>query len=366
MKVANFTDTYLPHNNGVATTLYGVHHVEKGWEDSLFGPVDHPDVVRVSGVPFPVFPEYRLALNTGWLEERVKGFDVIHNHTPYGMFYYGAKMSKSLGLPLVGTFHTDPAAVFGALLATESFWGKPATRLTWGYLIKLYNRCDLVVAVSGWLERELKKRGLRKPIKTVPNGVDVTRFNPNINSDQFRKAYDIPKDRPLVLFLGRLQHKKDPTTLVRAAMQCKTDATFMISGHGELEEKLRHMARKHPNILFPGYLPKKFVNQAYAAADLFVFPSEMETQGIVLLEAMASGTPCLSTDVGIARDLLDDEYIIGFKDAGGFARRMDELLPDRHRLKKLGEHARKKVESDFSLEAMLRKLEDVYCELAKC
>lgn len=360
MKVANFTDTYLPHTNGVATTLYAVHHYKKEWQDELFGPLDHPDVNKVGGIPFPLFPDYELALNTGWLKNRVKDFDVIHNHTPYGMFYYGLRIGHDLKKPVVGTFHTDPAAVFGALLAIDTDAGKIATQLTWKYLIGIYNHCDKVIAVSGWLERELKKRGMKAPIEMIPNGIDVNRFSPKTDTKKFLETYKIPKDKPLVLFMGRLQYKKDPETLVRAALKCKTDATFFISGEGELKQTLIEMAKGHDNIILPGFIPKDMVPQAYAAADVFAFPSQMETQGVVFLEAMASGTPCIATDVGIARDVCKPENIIGFKDDTALAQRIDAMLSDEKAHGKLVKESRELVEKEYSMEAMMSRLGDLY------
>jgi len=360
MKVANFTDTYLPHHNGVATSLYAVHHSKKEWQDVLFGPIEHPDVVKVSGVPFPLFPEYKIAMNTGWLKDQIRDFDVIHVHTPYGMFYYALKISKELEKPLIGTFHTDPAAVFGALIATESTMGRPATRITWSYLIKLYNQCDVVVAVSKWLEEELKKRGMTAPIRPIPNGIDVRKFNPDVDTKEFKEMFKVPQEKPVVLFMGRLQHKKDPETFVRAAIESKSDAVFIASGKGELEPKLREIAAGHPNIIITGFLPEKMVPAAYAAADVFAMPSEMETQGLVVLEAMASGAACIATDVGVTREVIKPENIMGFKDYKGLAQRIDALLADESARDKLAKDGRKLVESEYSIEAMVQKLGRLY------
>ncbi len=362
MRIANFTDTYPPHNNGVATTLYAVHHAKKEWQDELFGALESPDVNKVGGVPFALYPDYRIALDRGALMRRVKDFDVIHNHTPYGMFYYGVKASRQLDKPLVGTFHTDPAAVFGALITTESPVGKVATEVTWRYLIRLYNECDVVVTVSGWLDRELRKRGLKAPTALIPNGIDATKFNPDVDAAAFRKAYGIP-DKPMALFVGRLQHKKDPETFVRAGIDCKSDAIFVLSGVGELEPHLKEIVAqsgKGDKFKFLGRLPGDMLPRAYAAADAFVMPSEMETQGVVVLEAMACGTPCIATDVGIAREVIDPEYIIGFKDHKGLSERLDRLLSDEAEKKRLTGIVRKRIEAEYTIEAMLRKLGTLY------
>ena len=111
-------------------------------------------------------------------------------------------------------------------------------------------------------------------------------------------------------------------------MECKEEATFIISGRGELEMRLRERAHGLDNIKFLGFLPAKFVPQIYSAADVFVMPSEMETQGIVILEAMAAGTACIGTDVGITRDVVEPERIIPFRDHQRLAQVIDSLLSD--------------------------------------
>jgi 1,2-diacylglycerol 3-alpha-glucosyltransferase len=364
MKVAQFTDTYLDHTNGIATSLYAIHRSKKSWDDEVFCPIDFPEVQKVAGIPFLFFPEYKIALNRGWLKRHARVFDVIHNHTPYAMFYYGAKAAKGLKKPLVGTFHTDPAAIFGAMIPVECPPGRVMTRLTWKYLIKLYDRCDVVVAVSPWLEEFLKREGMKKPIVTIPNGIDISRFSAN-KGDEFRDTFKIEKDIPIVLFMGRLQHKKDPKTFVRAALKSKSDAVFVVAGKGELDSDLWSLAENDHRIIFTGFLPDHLVPEAYAAADLFVLPSEMETQALVLLEALASGTPCLSTDVGIARDVIEPGCIFNHGDATSLASRIDELLDDTKTRKKMGDAGRKLVEKRYTIESMVGELTTLYETLAK-
>jgi|GEM_PF-6589826 len=359
MKVANFTDTYVPHNNGVATSLYGVHHSKKNWESHIFGPVEHHDVMKIGGVPFPIFTEYMIALNTGWLKRHMGEIDVIHNHTPYGMFYYGRKLSGKLEKPLIGSFHTDPAAVFGAVIPTDSLVGKPLTWFTWKYLIKLYRRCDIVIATSPWVKRQLDSRRLKRPIEIIPNGVDIRKFSPDIDSQEFKQRYHIG-NRPVVFFTGRLEYKKDPETFLRAAMESESDAVFVMSGKGELEGKLKRMYKGEPNVIFTGYLPDELIPQAFSAADLFVMPSEMETQGIVLLEALASGTPCIATGTGIAKDVIGPEFVMEPRDAKGLAEKVDALIEDKKGRKKLAREGRKLAENEYSIEVMVKRLGYLY------
>ena len=367
MKVAMFSDTYLPHNNGVATTLYQIHHARKEWDTEVFSPVEHKDVITVKGFPFLVYPEYKIALNSGWLEERVldEKFDLIHNHTPYGLFYYGREISRKLELPLIGSFHTDPAAIFGAILSTESMMGGVATKLTWDYLIKLYNNCDVVIAPSEWAKEEIVHRRIKRPIEVIPNGIDTEKFSPQVDSSEFLEKYKIPEDKKIVLFCGRLQKKKDPKTFVRAALESESDAVFVIIGKGELENTLRRVSRKKESIIFTGFMPEDLLPQAFAAADIFVMPSEMETQGIVLAEALASETPCISTNVGSAKEMIPSEFIIPQKEPKILAEKIDYLLENDSERKKMARDGRKRAEERFSIDAMVSELASVYRRISE-
>ncbi|MBN2518027.1 MAG: glycosyltransferase [Candidatus Altiarchaeota archaeon] len=367
MRVAMFSDTYWPQNNGVATALYHIHNAKKCWEDTIFSPIEHKDVITVKGLPFLFSYDYKIALNTGWQLRGVIGdgeFDVVHNHTPYNMFYYGYRASKMLDLPLVGSFHTDPAAVFGSLISTESEVGKVATRLTWKYLIKLYNRCDSIIAPSEWAKGEILARGIRGNVEVVPNGIDTKKFNPHVQTDEFLEKYSIPKGKKIVLFCGRLHKKKSPETFARAAKEASGDAVFVVVGKGALEGKLKTITRGRDNVIFTGYVPEDLMPQAFAAADIFVMPSEMETQGLVLAEALASGAVGISTDVGSAREILSDELIIPNGDHQALAETIDYLLENDTERGKIAKKQRQLIEEEFSIEAMIAKLESLYKRVA--
>lgn len=362
MRVANLSDTYVPHNNGIAAVLHNIHHAKKDWEDKIIGPMDNPEVIKVAGLPFPPFPDYKLALDTGSLRGTLSRFDVLHNHTPYGMFYYGLKYSKELNLPLVGTFHTDPAAIYGAFATADSRIGKLSEKVLWRYLIGIYNRCEKVVAVSRWLKEELERRGMKREVVHIPNGVDTVRFNPNADTSEFNKIYN-PDNKPLVLFVGRLQYKKDPITFVKAAMRSKKDAVFVVAGRGELREQLIEMSKGDPRIVYAGFLPESMLTAAYCAADVYVMPSESETQGMVLLEAMACGSSCISTKVGIAEEVVADPWLFEVGDYVSLSEKIDALLEDNKYRDKYSKSARKLMEGEYSIAANARKLRQVYEEV---
>jgi glycosyltransferase involved in cell wall biosynthesis len=354
MKVANFTDTYEPQNNGVAVALRQMQEAKKDWESAIFAPVKSNGVKRVSGMPVPLSPEYTFALNRGI--EGVRDFDLVHVHTPYPMFYYGWKAARENCLPLVGTFHTDPTAFFGSVLSDKSLFGRFSSRIMWRYLIHLYNQCDAVIVPSLRAKEQVLEKGLKKPIYVVPNGVDTKRFHPTAKTGEFKSRYGIGDG--IVLFVGRLEKRKRPDTLVDAALECP-ETTFVIVGEGKMRRELEGKASRHNNIVFTGYLDSGELAQAFAAADVFVFPSEMETQGMVILEAMAAGCAVLSTDVGSASELLDKKNLFPVGDSQALSKKIKALMESGKRLAAEKKENRK-VAMKYSIEEMVQKTCRIY------
>ena len=351
MKVANFTDTW-GQNNGIVRALEETKKVKKPWEDTIFAPR--------TGLPVPFAPDYMFALSIGNITGKVRGSDIVHIHTPYPMFYYGWRAARELKLPFIGSFHTDPAAFFGSVLSERSIFGKFASRIMWRYLIRVYNNCDAVIAPSEKTKKELESRGIKRRVFVVPNGIDTKMFNPKNRNDEFLRKYNVPQGKPVVLFLGRLEKRKRPDVFVKAALESKSDAVFVVVGKGNMLGKLRNMARGKPNIIFTGFLPEHLVPQVYAAADLFVMPSETETQGMVLFEAMASGCAVLSTDVGSADEVLNWEFIFELDDVKGLANRIDGLTENPKKLEAVKQANRRLIEREYSVEACVKKLGAVY------
>lgn len=351
LKVANFTDTW-GQNNGVVRALEGSRRVKKAWDDGIFAPR--------AGLPVPFAPDYMFALSIKSITDRVRGFDIVHAHTPYPMFYYGWRAARDLKLPFIGSFHTDPAAFFGSVLSEGSVFGRFASRIMWRYLIKVYNNCDAVIAPSEQTRRALESRGIKRQVFVVPNGIDTTMFNPKNRTGEFFERCGIPKGKPVVLFVGRLEKRKRPDVFVKAALESESKAVFVIAGKGNMMGKLKGMAKGRPNIIFTGFLPEKLVPQAYAAADIFVMPSETETQGMVLFEAMASGCAVLSTDAGSAREVLSREHIFERGDVRGLAGMIDGLARNPKKLENLKQANRRLIEREYSVEACTKKLWAVY------
>jgi 1,2-diacylglycerol 3-alpha-glucosyltransferase len=358
MRVAVFSDSYSPHKNGVAVLLEMLHEAERPWDEEIFAPLAHEHVRKIFSIPSVPYPEYRFALDKGAINKALKDFDIIHAHTPYNSFYYAYKAAGKLGKPFVGSFHTDPAAVFGSIVSSEGKIGPLASQLTWRYLLRLYKQCDVIIAVSPWVKEELQKRGIKNRIEIISNCVDTMTFK-KIDPTNFKEKYRIP-DKPTILFMGRLEKKKDPANFIRAAKSLKFDANFIISGRGRLEKSIKKVVASDNRFIFLDSIPKEEVPQAFSTADLFVCSSEMETHGLVIAESLACGTPCISTDVGIARELLPEEQIVPIHDSNALASMILDALGEPRALRKSTEKSQKKIAKEHSVENYIQRLNALY------
>jgi len=158
----------------------------------------------------------------------------------------------------------------------------------------------------------LKSYGIKTHSEVIPTGIEPESFVPG-DRTAFRDRYNIPQGRPVLLFVGRVAHEKNIGFLLRMTARVKlkiANVLFVIAGEGPARESLEFEVKKlglGANIMFIGYLDRHTeLNSCYRAADIFVFSSRTETQGLVLLEAMAQGVPLVSTAELGTRDVLQE------------------------------------------------------------
>jgi glycosyltransferase involved in cell wall biosynthesis len=312
VRVLFISDVYFPRVNGVSTSVRTFRQdlAGCGIETTLVAPdygVDsddsEPDVVRVAGARVPGDPEDRRmrwrALT--WTLENLRGeaFDLVHIHTPFIAHYAGVKFARRAGIPCVATYHT----FFEEYLHHYV----PVLPRRIGRLVaKSFTRSQCrdvsgLIAPSEPMRDVLMAYGVTTPIHVLPTGLPEDRFKPG-NGARFRAEQGLPADRPLVTYVGRVAHEKNIEFLVNvfaAVRRWVPNALFVIAGEGPARESLRQLVRRmdlSDHVRFVGYLDRNTsLLDCYAAADVFVFASRTETQGLVLLEAMAQGTPVVST-----------------------------------------------------------------------
>lgn len=384
MHVLMVSDVYFPRVNGVSTSIatFRTALAGCGVASTLVAPAypgaaDKADreadgILRVPARAVPLDPEDRVMrwrTLTG-LAPRLaqRKVDLVHIQTPFLAHYAGLRLARALGVPVLATYHT----LFEEYLYHYvPLVPRPVMRgLARRFSRAQCNALDAVVVPSSPIRERLAAYGVTRPMHVLPTGMPEAAF---VRGDgaAFRARHGIAADRPVALFVGRVAHEKNIGFLLEAvdhARRALPQALLIVAGDGPARAALREQAASlqlAENVLFLGYLDRHGeLPGCYAAADLFVFASRTETQGLVLLEAMAAGTPVLALAEMGTRDILEPAASahIGPDDVAAFGARMAELLADRAGLRARGETARADARR-WNAQAMAARLAGLYGEL---
>ena len=319
MRALFVSDVYFPRVNGVSTSIRtfrqdlatcGVEtllvvpsYVQSGAPSSGGSLSDEPGILRVSSSGVPKDPEDRRmqwgALNRVLSTIPRGRVDVVHIQTPFIAHYAAARFARRNGVPCVATYHT----FFEEYL---HHYVPVLPRSIGRYLARSFTRSQCadvqaLIAPSDPMRDVLLEYGVSTPIHVLPTGLPADRFNPGI-AERFRSEQGIPAGRPLVTYVGRVAHEKNIEFLVKVFVEVRKtlpEAMLVIAGEGPAREPLRQLVARlglEKDVHFAGYLDRNTgLLDCYAAANVFVFASRTETQGLVLLEAMAQGAPVVST-----------------------------------------------------------------------
>jgi 1,2-diacylglycerol 3-alpha-glucosyltransferase len=348
MKVALFTEVYRPIVNGVVTSVDSLAeqlrvlghdvftfapHIPKGAESA-------GRVFRMPSLPLPARTEYRLTLPLVARRNKrrfLSQCDVIHSHslfiTGWMASYYARRRFR---VPLIYTYHTllDSYAHYSPL-------GQRLTSQLTRELTKTYaNAADAVIVPTKAVAGELRKQGVSAPICVVPTGINIDVFRRTERSAGVvvRDKYGIPHDAPLLLLVSRLAQEKNVRLAIEALERLRMrlpGAQLLLVGSGPMRHQLIELVREAKlgaAVHFAGAVEHSEIPSYYAAADVFVFPSVTETQGLVIAEAFAAGLPVVALDNPQTRDVFG-EHLAGeiVADAQTMADAAWELLCDTER-----------------------------------
>ncbi|HEV7631791.1 MAG TPA: glycosyltransferase [Steroidobacteraceae bacterium] len=310
------SDVYFPRVNGVSTSIgtfredLGAIGVTTTLVAPDYGNVpgavagrDSEGVIRIPSRRVPRDPEDRLmnrrALQAALLEAPAQPYDLVHIHTPFLAHYAAIRAARHWRIPVVATCHTyfeDYLHHYLPVLPHAA--GRWLARR---FTTSQFRHVDAVIAPSEPLRDKLREYGVQAQIEVVPTGIPASRFVPG-DGARFRRRHDIPAGRRIVLIVGRVAHEKNLGFLLRMFAQLSPSqpkALLVVAGEGPAREALASQAATlglTDNIRFVGNLDREQgLNDCYAAASVFVFASRTETQGLVLLEAMAQGCAVVST-----------------------------------------------------------------------
>lgn len=379
-RVLYCTDTYPPQVNGVsvvaAVCVAGMQ--ARGWECAVISPrypkpygrafaSDAPGLaavrvhLKLPSMPFPTYPDIRLAAPMlRGVRRVIREFrpDLVHCHTEFVVGRMGQLVAKQLGIPCVSSYHTDFSRY------TESYGVGRLRGLVTRYIARFHRRSVRVYTPSEPARDDLGRMGVDN-VEVWGRGVDVDQFHPNKWSGALRDQLGVDDDF-VFLLVSRLAPEKNAHVVIEAfrrfrAANPDARATLVIAGDGPSADDLR--ARAPAGVRFLGNLERHLILPLlYASADCFVYASETETLGLVVLEAMASGLPVIAAPAGGVADNLRHEQnglAFGAGDALAMTDAMARIVRDAALRRRLSKGARAWAEAHSWL-AELDRLEISY------
>lgn len=347
MNILMISDVYFPRINGVSTSIktFMAELQQQGNDVTLIAPdyeqaSSMSNVIRIPSLSVPLDPEDRMMRLSHIIRLipslKTKNFNLIHIHTPFIAHIAGIKLSKRLHIPAVITYHTlfEEYLYHYIPLFPKSVWRFFARRLS-SYQC---NQAHGVIVPSSIMIEVLKKYGVNIPITMIPTGIDVKKFS-TPRCQHFQEKFNIPKNKKICLTVSRLAFEKNIEFLLKViqhARPIKPEIHFIIAGEGPAKKhykKLICAMHLQDHISLVGYLDHDTdLIDCYHFSDIFIFSSKTETQGLVLLEAMACGLPIVSLAEMGALDILKNcsSAFIPDENIEQFSQVIINLLSDDH------------------------------------
>lgn len=377
MNIGIFTDTYKPNINGVVTSI----SIKKRELESLGNKVyiiapcepeyveEEENVMRLKSFTFTYQPEYRLAYppSSKVLKEIDKlKLNIIHAETPFSSGLLAVYVAKRLKIPLVHTYHTLFPEYVHYLKMPEKWSKKMAEKISAIYC----NMCDHIIAPSTDVEKELIRYGVKKGISVIPTGIDTSSFKEK-KTNHIRKRYDIDENTNIMLYVGRLGKEKNIDFLLDVFANLKEKAKmplkFILVGDGPYKEELQKKAEDlgiREYLIFAGYVSRDEIVSYYREANAFIFASKTETQGLVILEAMAANIPVVAVKASGVEDMIKNNYsgILTKENVKEFTDKLLYVLTNDKFREKIVDNA-SEVSEEFSPARTFRKMFVLYEDL---
>lgn len=378
-RVAHFTNTYLPFIGGVplSVDLYRRYLTQRGDQVAVYAPAFDgdcedddgvhrlPAIKQVNGTDFSLPLPFSFKPVHHFDEE---AYDVVHVHHPFLLGEMGMRLARNHRLPLVFTYHTQ----YERYVHYTPLDQEAAATAIIEHAAAFATRADLVLAPTSDIRNTLRKRGVEGRIEVLPTGVELARYE-QADAAAGRTDLGIPADAKLLLTVGRIAEEKNLPYLLEACLRVleSNDAVHLaLIGDGPALETLRDRANEAASsadrIHFVGSRSGDALRNAYAAADLFVFASTSETQGMVIAEAMAASTPVIALNADGVRELLRDgengRMLDADTDPEAFAEAIRSVLDDTDRLAAMREAAHTTA-ADLDMPKLADRLHGLYVEM---
>lgn len=291
---------------------------------------------------------------------RLQTYDVVHTHTPFTIGFVGLRWAESHGIPIVATYHTLYDRYAHYIPLPRRYIRFKIAKHTNFY----YNKVHQIITPSDAAGKWLRRHSVKRPITVIPTGIPGTSF---FDRSEMRLSLGIAPDQKILLYVGRLAKEKNLETLLQAAALAFRDdprLRLWLVGDGPHREACLQLIRAlgiGDRVRFVGFVPREEVDKYYAVADLFVFASITETQGLVVQEAMSYGLPAVAVAGGGASEGIENGMngFIVKNEAHELANHITGALEDDLELARLSDGARRSVRQ-YSTAHMTEKVVEVY------
>ena len=330
LHVGLFTECYRPIQNGIVASIDALASSLRAQGDdvvcvtpSMPGYQEVQEhVVRIPSLPLPTRTAYRLTIpllpneTDARLLERLS---IVHTHSAFVTGWMGARLARRLHVPHVFTYHTQLEEYAHYFPFESRLTRNAAASLTRSHC----NAADVVIVPTRAMEERLRQLGVRPRIEVVPSGIDVGLFAGGRRRDDLRRRLGVTASDKMVLAVGRLGREKNlELTLGAFARLDFPEARLVLIGDGPQREMLERTAVRlgiAGRTTFAGEFSRDSLPDVYASADVLAFTSRSETQGLVLVEALAAGLAVVAVDTPQTRDVLGDEGTVVGSDAAAIA-----------------------------------------------
>jgi glycosyltransferase involved in cell wall biosynthesis len=305
-----FTECYRPIQNGIVASIDALADVLRanGHRATVIAPrMPHyhdgdRDIVRVPSIPLPTSTAYRLTVP--YFPNGRPALSIVHTHSPFVTGWLGLREARRARTPMVFTYHTQLEAYAHYAPFDARLTRRAATQLTRAYA----NAANAVIVPTRTMERRLRSIGVRARVVVVPSAVDVARFARGRRDDALRARFGVGPGDKMILTVGRLGREKNVELALEAfARLGDARAYFVIVGDGPHRASLERHARAcgiASKTIFAREFARDALPDTYASSDVFVFTSHSETQGLVLVEALAARVPVVALDTPQTREVV--------------------------------------------------------------
>jgi glycosyltransferase involved in cell wall biosynthesis len=381
LKILFISDVYFPRINGVSTSIRTfVEQLQAlGHEVHLIAPdyqvltQDEAWIKRIPAHSIYFDPEDKLIKFGEAMkllpELEQEKYDMIHVHTPFVAHYLGLKLAAKLNIPCIETYHTFFEDYLHHYLPwVPKYLAKGLARMI---SKRQCNAVDAIVAPSAPMLNVLRAYGVKVNAEVIPTGLQARSFEES-NGQAFRLKYGIALDRPMLLYVGRVAFEKNIDFLLemtKSLIEKRPNVLLVVTGEGPAEAHLHQLAKTldiEKNVKFIGYLDRNTeLNACYESADIFVFSSKSETQGLVILEAMAQGTPVVAiAELGTASILIEGKgALIAQDNIPHFVEKVNQLLTYPEHRFELGRQAKIYALDKWTAKFQAQRMAHFYSQL---